>query len=183
MLDGDMILLDTLDGIFNDPAAQIANTSHNISNPSDEPSIPSDYLLASIGEVASDDHAFPPDWDHGLKKPGYFCAGFFMLKPNKQIFDYYIALLDIPNRFNPEYMEQNLLNYAHRWDGPMPWKELQYSWNIRSVNDNDLDKGLVSMHEKWWEEPWSKSQRVKDIFTSMRWEMEGYYLARDRSQQ
>ncbi|ORY09917.1 nucleotide-diphospho-sugar transferase [Clohesyomyces aquaticus] len=182
MLDGDMILMHPLDGIFKDPAAQIAPRLHNASNPEDEPDIPDDYLLASIGEVAGADHQYPPDWDHGLKKHGYFCAGFFMLKPSKKIFDYYTGILDIKDRFNPEYMEQNLLNYAHRWDGPMPWKELSYTWNIRSVNDHDLDEGVVSMHEKWWEDPLSKSDRVRGIFKSMRWQMEGYYLARDEFQ-
>ncbi|KAF2115052.1 nucleotide-diphospho-sugar transferase [Lophiotrema nucula] len=179
MLDGDMILRYPLDGIFNDPAAQPAKTNVSILNPPDEVRLPSEYLLASIGEVAGAKHAFPPDWDHGLKKRGYFCAGFFMLKPNKQIFKYYTDLLDIENRFSPVYMEQNLLNYAHRWDGPAPWKELSYAWNIRSVNDNDLDQGVVSMHEKWWEEPFSHSERVKGIFHEMRWKMEGYYLARN----
>ncbi|KAF2474224.1 nucleotide-diphospho-sugar transferase [Lindgomyces ingoldianus] len=179
MLDGDMILQHPLDGIFEDPASKIATRLRNASNPEDEPDIPDEYLLASIGEVAGADHAFPPDWDHGLKKFGYFCAGFFMLKPNKKIFNYYTALLDIENRFDPKYMEQNLLNYAHRWDGPMPWKELAYTWNIRSVNDNDLDKGVASMHEKWWENPLSDSERVRGIFQSVRWQMEGYYLAQD----
>ncbi|KAF2181786.1 glycosyltransferase family 8 protein [Zopfia rhizophila CBS 207.26] len=182
MLDGDMILLHPLDGIFNDPAAQIMESQRNVSNPEDEPEIPDDFLLASIGEVAGADHDYPPDWEHGLKKHGYFCAGFFMLRPNKQIFNYYTALLDIENRFNPKYMEQNLLNYAHRWNGPMPWKELAYTWNIRSVNDNDIEKGVASMHEKWWEEPLSGSKKVKDIFTSMRHQMEGYYQARDELQ-
>ncbi|KAF2262108.1 nucleotide-diphospho-sugar transferase, partial [Lojkania enalia] len=149
MLDGDIILLHRLDGIFNDPSTAPLLTNRDIETPQDEPDLPSSYLLASIGEVSGADHPFPPTWDNGLKKPGYFCAGLFMLQPNKQIFKYYTALLDIPNRFDPKYMEQALLNYAHRWDGPMPWKELDYTWNIRSVNDNDLDKGLVSMHEKW----------------------------------
>ncbi|KAF2004412.1 glycosyltransferase family 8 protein [Amniculicola lignicola CBS 123094] len=179
MLDGDMILQHNLDGIFDDPAAEVRKTKKDIDYPNDENELPEEYLLASIGEVAGADHDFPPDWDHGLKKFGYFCAGFFMLKPSEKIFDYYAGLLDIPDRFDPKYMEQNLLNYAHRWAGPMPWKELAYTWNIRSVNDNDLDKGVVSMHEKWWEDPLSGSDRVKDIFKSMRWQMEGFYQAQD----
>ncbi|KAF1994480.1 glycosyltransferase family 8 protein [Amniculicola lignicola CBS 123094] len=179
MLDGDMILQSNLDGIFDDPGAQILKTKQNIEHPSDENDLPDEYLLASMGEVESPKHDYPPDWDHGLKKPGKFCAGFFMLKPSDKIFDYYTGLLDIPGRFNPDFMEQNLLNYAHRWEGPMPWREIAYTWNIRSVNENDFNMGVVSIHEKWWENPWSGSKRVKDFFMSIRWQMEGFYQARD----
>jgi alpha-N-acetylglucosamine transferase len=77
-----------------------------------------------------------------------FCAGFFLLKPLEQIFDYFNALLDIPNSFDSKYMEQNLLNYAHRRDGTMPYKKIPTTWNIRAVNDNDFEKGVASMHEK-----------------------------------
>lgn len=179
MLDGDIILQHRLDGVFKDPGAQIARTLRNVSTKADEPAIPDDYLLASIGEVRGADHSYPPTWEKDLKKPGYFCAGFFLLRPSRQLFAYYTALLSIPHRFSPEYMEQNLLNYAHRWDGPMPWKEVAYTWNIRSVNDHDLDQGVVSMHEKWWEKPLSGSERVTGIFQQVRWEMEGWYKAKN----
>ena len=180
MLDGDMILNHRLDGIFQDPGARIMQTMRDRPTKDDEPALPDTYMLGSIGEVAGADHEYPPTWETGLKKKGYFCAGFFLLQPSKELFNYYTALLDIPMRFDPKYMEQNLLNYAHRWDGPMPWKEIAYTWNIRSVNDNDLDKGVVSMHEKWWEKPLSDSQRVKDIFQKVRWKMEGFYAAYDQ---
>jgi hypothetical protein len=47
-----------------------------------------------------------------------------MFAPSKEMFNYYTSFLNIKDSFDPRYPEQNLLNYAHRWGGPMPWKEL-----------------------------------------------------------
>lgn len=30
----------------------------------------------------------------------------------------------------------------------MPWTEVDYKWSIRCPNDVDIEKGLVSAHEK-----------------------------------
>jgi hypothetical protein len=86
-------------------------------------------------------------------------------------------VLNIKGRFNSLSVEQNLLNYAHHWSGPMPWREIESTWNIRSVNDNDFDQGVASMHEKWWDYPVSGSEKLHDYFMSVRWQMEGYYPA------
>jgi hypothetical protein len=42
-------------------------------------------------------------------------------------------------------MEQSLINYVHRKEGPMPWAETKEQWCIRYANENNLKKGLVSM--------------------------------------
>ncbi|KAL5461983.1 hypothetical protein PMIN07_005077 [Paraphaeosphaeria minitans] len=78
----------------------------------------------------------------------------------------------------PKVPEQNLLNHVHRWDGPMPWSEVDYKWNIRCQTENDFAKGLVSMHEKWWTQPYLyENQGVKDWLRRQRWEMKGWYDA------
>ncbi|KAF2810940.1 nucleotide-diphospho-sugar transferase, partial [Mytilinidion resinicola] len=179
MLDSDMVLQRPLDGIFDEPGAQIMPTLTNVTAKDDEPDLPENYLLASFGETFNEDHGYPPDWDHGLKKYGKFCAGFFILKPSETIFNYYKALLDIEGRFDSKYMEQNLLNYAHRWDGAMPWREIPTTWNIRSINDHDFDEGVASMHEKWWDLIFSKSEKIMGFMKAQRWQMEGYYKAID----
>lgn len=63
----------------------------------------------------------------------------------------------------------------------MPRQEVAYTWNIRRSSDNDIDKGLVSLHEKWWTQPYLyENQRTKDWSKSKRWEMKGLYDAYDR---
>ena len=55
----------------------------------------------------------------------------------------------------------------------MPWREIESTWNIRSVNDNDFAQEVSSMHEKWWDYPVSGSEKLHDYFMSVRWQMEG----------
>lgn len=179
MLDGDSMLLHPLDPIFDDPAAQIQITQEH-EKPTNLSALPETYLLASLAEPTDSRHSFPlPKSD--IKTPGYFNAGFFMLAPSEAAFEHYCSYLKVPGSFSTTYMEQDLLNHAHRWDGPMPWKELDYKWNVRYPNQEDFDKGLVSMHEKWWEQLYiHDNQKVKDWLQSRRWEMKGWYDAYDR---
>lgn len=180
MLDADSMLLKTLDPVFDDPAVHLLATT----NPSDtttNTTLPSTYLIASNSEVWNSTHSFPPTHSTGLKKPGYMNAGFFILAPSLAAFEYYKSLMDTPNSFDPKYQEQNLINYAHRWDGPMPWRELAYTWNIRWPNDQDIEKGLYSVHEKWWDHPFLfGNERTKQWMLSTRWEMKGWYDAWDK---
>lgn len=182
MLDGDSMLLRQLDGVFDDPGAQIQTTKQmdNYTALEGEAPLPPTYLLGSLSEVWDSNHDFPPADGTGLKKYGYMNAGFFLLAPSLASFNYYRSFLEIPDSFDPKYPEQNLLNKAHQWDGPMPWKEISYTWNIRCPTENDFEKGLVSMHEKWWTQPYLyENQKVKDFLKSRRWEMKGWYDAYD----
>jgi alpha-N-acetylglucosamine transferase len=150
LLDGDSMLRSSLDGVFEDPAsAQVQKTDFKHPNATvldGQKPFPEDYVLAAGSEVWDSNHKFPPYQNGGgLKTPGYFNAGFFILKPSLAAFDYYTSLLDIEGSFETTYMEQNLLNFAHRWEGPMPWKEISYTWNVRCPNENDFEQGLVSM--------------------------------------
>jgi len=177
MLDGDSMLLKSLDGVFDDPGAQLLATK-----PSDDSDLPPTYLLASNSEVWDSSHTFPPTYTTGIKDVGYMNAGFFILAPSLPAFEYYKKLLNTPNSFDPRYPEQNLMNYAHRWDGPMPWREIAYTWNVRCPNDNDIEKGLVSVHEKWWTQPYIHgNEKTKQWLLSRRWEMKGWYDAFEAS--
>lgn len=173
VMDGDSMLLKNLDPVFDDPAAQLLATK-----PSNDTDLPSTYLLASNSEVWDSSHTFPPTHGTGLKGPGNMNAGFFILAPSLPVFEYYKTLLNTPGSFDPRYPEQNLINHAHRWDGPMPWREIAYTWNIRCPNDNDIAKGLVSVHEKWWKQPYIyENAKTKQWLQSRRWEMKGWYDA------
>ncbi|CAE7030192.1 hypothetical protein CFE70_004081 [Pyrenophora teres f. teres 0-1] len=175
MLDGDSMLIRSLDGVFDDPGAQLMSTK-----PSDEPGLPSTYLLASLSEVWDSSHSFPPGPTTGLKEIGYMNAGFFILAPSLAAFEYYKSLMNTPGSFDPKYPEQNLINHAHRWDGPMPWREVSYTWNIRCPKDEDFDAGLASVHEKWWKQPFIyNNEKTKEWLRSRRWEMKGWYDAFD----
>jgi alpha-N-acetylglucosamine transferase len=108
-------------------------------------------------------------------------AGFFILAPSLAAFEHYRSFLEIPNSFDPKYPEQNLMNMVHKWGGPMPWQELSYTWNIRCPSDVDVEKGLVSVHEKWWEQPFIYgNDKTKEWLRSRRWEMKGWYSAYDQ---
>ena len=178
MLDSDSMLVRRLDGVFNDPGAQILATK--VINGS----IPSTYLLASNMEVWDSTHSFPPAEGTGLKDIGNFNAGFFILAPSLKMFEYYKTILSTPNSFDPIFPEQNLMNHAHRWDGPMPWREVAYTWNIRYPTDADIEKGVVSVHEKWWTQPLIyENAKTKEWLKTRRWEMKGWYDAYDARQE
>lgn len=184
MLDGDTMLRSSLDGVFDDPGAQILATkspaSVNYTALPGEAALPSTYLLASLTEVWDSTHSFPPGEGTGLKDIGYMNAGFFLLAPSLDAYDYYLSLLNIPHSFDPRYPEQNLINRAHTWTGPMPWREIAYTWNVRCPNENDFANGLVSMHEKWWTQPYIyENKKVKEWLLTRRYEMKGWYDAWD----
>ena len=177
MLDGDSMLLKSLDGVFDDPHAHPLRTKPHAKNET----LPETYLLASNSEVWDSSHAFPPTDGTGLKGYGHMNAGFFILAPSLAAFSHYTALINTPHSFDPKYPEQNLMNFVHRWDGPMPWREIAYTWNVRCPNDVDIEKGLVSVHEKWWTQPYIYNNvKTKEWLVSRRWEMKGWYDARDQ---
>lgn len=187
LLDGDIILRGRIDGIFDDPGAQFRPTLRDANrtavipqNTTDPiPELPDKYVIAGLGETAHAFHPFPPTWEDGLQRFGVFNAGFFMLSPSKALYDLYVAILNTPNGFDPKYPEQNILNMVHDWSGPMPWKEIDYKWNIVHVNDADMDGGVVSIHLKWFWKPQSKSEQVMKLSQRVRWEMHGWYHGRD----
>lgn len=172
-LDGDTILTGRMDGVFDDPAAVMLETDNRPeSTESDEAALPLTYSFAGVPEPKPR-HNFPPseeagDW-HNIN---YLNAGFFVLQPSKAMLNYYSSLTTLPDRFDPHFPEQNLLNYAHRREGNMPWKQLDTKWNIHYPTMNDLKGGVVSLHEKWWA---PVSAELEPFMLSWRWRMEGYY--------
>lgn len=173
-LDGDMLLTRPLDGIWLERAAQPRATrrGHPRNLRSDEAPLPETYLLAGIGDIGGADHAFPPP------AGGELNGGFFMLKPSRVAFDYYCSVLELPRRFDASMMEQNLLRYAHRRDGNMPWTTFAPGrWNVNWPRLADLRGGVASLHDKFWEEgnkEWIERELVV-MWWRVRGEMEGYW--------
>ena len=173
-LDGDTILSRRLDELFDDPACQMRQVETNGSWLLDEGTQPQEYVLASIPET-NPVHSFPPTIENGgFKDPDYFNAGFFLFSPSKAVLDHYKAVMELENRYDPRYPEQNLLNYAHRRNGTMPWQEMNNSWNIRFPQLEDvIDGDIASVHDKWWHA--HMDPRLDDVYQSIRWSMEGFY--------
>ncbi|KAN0095489.1 glycosyltransferase family 8 protein [Hyaloscypha variabilis] len=172
-LDADTFLLKPMDGVFNDPASKICKSLENNGEiKPDEPALPVNYLLASHPEVLHTSHPYPPpEWPN-------FNGGFFLMSPSLQMCHYLTSLLSIPERFDSTYMEQNLLNYAHREMGNMPWSRLDWKWNINLPNWNDVQEGVHSVHAKLWS-PGSELQpteiRLMNMWSDAMEEMETYY--------
>jgi alpha-N-acetylglucosamine transferase len=164
-----------LDGVFYDEATLTQSTlADRFRVRDDEAALPTTYMLATHADSFGYDHPIPPP-----ENADYLNCGFFVFTPSKVLFDYYLSLLTLPDRFDPNYPEQNLLNYAHRRDGNMPWKPLWYGWNVNWPTEKDWAAGAKSFHAKYWDDDPSHDMFLKAIWREQRAEMEGFYRGRD----
>lgn len=174
-IDADTLVTRRLDGVFYDEATL---TQATLTNPSetlaDEAALPRTYMLATHADYWGYDHPYPPD-----PTSNYLNCGFFVFAPSKQLFAYYMSLLQLPGRFDPGFPEQNLLNYAHRREGNMPWKPLWHGWNVNWPTERDWQQGAASFHAKYWDGDPSHDKVLKSIWREQRAEMEGFYRGRD----
>jgi alpha-N-acetylglucosamine transferase len=79
-----------------------------------------------------------------------FSAGFFLIKPDREIFAHFLSVMTHFRRFDPFTMEQSLLNYVFRRSGPMPWRELNWKWGTTWPSERDKEMGVYTLHEKFW---------------------------------
>ena len=173
-IDADTLVTRPIDGVFDDAATETRRTGRNESAiVADEGPLPEEYMFASRPDTWEPTHPLPP------LETDYLNAGYFTFKPSMELFNYYISLMRIPGRFDSNYPEQNLLNYAHRPEGNMPWGRLSYHWNINHPTVRDMDTGIASFHEKYWTKPEDQSDALKRIWARQRWEMEGYFQGRE----
>merc|ERR1712070_69864 len=172
-LDGDTILTDTMDGIFEDAAATMQESGKDQeATEADEAAVPSTYVFAGVPEPKMKHHYPPSDKEGDWYNINYLNAGFFVLQPSQELLNYSTSLTTLEDRFDPHLPEQNLLNYAHRREGNMPWKQLDSKWNMHYPSTDDLEGGVVSLHEKWWA---PVNADLAPFLLSWRWRMEGYY--------
>ncbi|KAF2842813.1 glycosyltransferase family 8 protein, partial [Patellaria atrata CBS 101060] len=132
------LLLRPLTPLFWDPAG-VSHTS--LPSPSrgvkdDEAPLPPTYLLASKPELLSRDHD-GPDPDPGNPKAKRFSPSLFLFRPSPEVFTYLTSLLALRDRFNPLRPFANVLNYAFRLEGPMPWARVADGWGAEWANDED----------------------------------------------
>jgi alpha-N-acetylglucosamine transferase len=173
-LDSDMLITRRIDGIFDDPASEVQKNLGDLSektSPPDEGAQPSEYIFAGNSGSGGYDHAYPPP---AGANPN---AGCMVFKPSKDLFEYYLRLAKLKDRFNGRTPEQSLWGYAHRRSGNMPWKQLHYSWNINWATWKDYQHGVATLHSKFWELDHDKE--LRDFAMSVRWKMEGYWIGKD----
>ncbi|KAJ5652800.1 hypothetical protein N7507_010226 [Penicillium longicatenatum] len=180
LLDTDMVLTRPIGAIFQDPATEVRHTDRSVLVESDAPAPPEEFIMAASPESLQFDHPYPFLDPENTKD--YFDSGLLMYSPSIELFQYYMELINKPDLFHTGTPVQDLLNYAHRWGGSMPWKRIHYSWYLNWPNDNDLKGNMSLLHTKGWDHAFSySSDAVKKFAFARRWEMEGYWIGKERS--
>ncbi|KAJ5101896.1 hypothetical protein NUU61_004118 [Penicillium alfredii] len=183
MVDTDMVITRPIDNLFLDrntalqPSRRNGTKEQKSALLSHHRKFPASYAYWTAPETMDWDHPFPFTNEDGAIKE--FNSALAMYTPNEAIFQYYMDLIAKPDSF-PFWglPDQNLLNYAHRLDGPLPWQQLEPSWYINWVNPNDLEGEVAIFHIKYWNMEYPHPL-VREYALSRRWEMEGYWLAKE----
>ena len=80
-----------------------------------------------------------------------FSAGQFLLMPTRAQSDYIFSIYNNPPHGTDftETMEQSLLRYAYRDEGPYPWIRLSQIYNTQWPRSGDMAESKI-IHEKSW---------------------------------
>ena len=167
-LDADMYIVERMDAIFVDTTTEPRSPKPELAV-EDEGPIPESYIFSAQQYMEGRVHPYPPP------AGDYFSSGFFLCQPSIAMFNYYLAIAKIRDRFDSNAPEQGLLNYAHRRDGPMPWTDIYYKWTTTWPSMQEYEAGAHSLHEKWWDESISLDPELRKLWYIARGEMEGYY--------
>ena len=174
-IDADTVLRGNMEGIFADQGARAA-VPRNVSDAriAEEPELPADYLFASVDDLTG--HGFERRSNSTrltkrLKRWRYFSGGFWMFRPSLEMYMYLTSMITLAEgRFNPEFQEQNLLNYVFRPEGPMPWHYLDFSWNIWGPSERDWKMDIKSFHGHAWEH--NRLEGMHNLWVDVRTRME-----------
>lgn len=172
LMDSDVVVVRPLEDIFTSlEVAQEKQNKGDMANVmSDEPSQPNTYVMAGTCN-RSRKHQYPVQMCDSMN------AGFVVTKPNMDIYNHYLGVMAIENRFDGRLPEQNLWNYIHRRSGNMPWTNLGVEWNIIQGNWDDYTHGMHSFHEKYW---WTNGdQMLTNLLNRVTGAMSGYWAARN----
>lgn len=151
-MDADYMIMHRMDEIFREPIITQLTPTLFIRKKEikqDEGPLPKQWLFAGRSENGGQggfDHFVPPI------QTNYANGGFFMVAPQQEMYDHLMNLMQIEGRFDTHFMEQDMLNYVFRRDGPMPWRELDWKWSSNFANQRDVDGGVHALHGKFWAE-------------------------------
>lgn len=177
LMDTDMVITRPLDGIFDDESTRLNTVDQNATRTDAEKeisSLPRSFIFAATPESFDADHQYP--YLDANREKAYFNVGCMLFSPSKEIYDYYLAILAHPDLFGHGWPEQDLLNYIHRLDGPMPWTRLHYSWYLNWPNQNDLDGNMAIIHSKFWSQYFGPGEKYALLCLG---EMQGYWKAKE----
>lgn len=161
--------------------------------------LPPTYILASHQDSGSQDHPIPPDKKSDPYK--YMNVGFFVFKPDPKLFAYYMWLLEHgAGKYTDAFPEQNLINWAHKIlkkgasdatnvekdgargeTGRMPWRHLDWRWNMNQPTLKDYEAGAMSFHGKYWGGH-GDDLRLGKIWEGQRFLMKKHWFRKDRQQ-
>lgn len=92
----------------------------------------------------------PGPEDKGRPEDKDLNAGVFLLKPSEIQSEYISEMFrNPPKRDFTVFMEQDLLRWAYRDNGPYPWIRLSHLYNTQWCREEDLDTAWV-LHDKLW---------------------------------
>lgn len=161
-MDTDMLLTRRMDAIFEDEGAKIQHPKNDKDDKKETAPLPSSFVLAGQAQQTDRIHRYPPDFS--LE---WMCSGFMVFKPSQEIFQYYTSIMERKDSFDPMFPDQNLLNYAHRWDGPMPWTNVYYKWTSTYPTIKEYAMGAAALHEKYWMEGNRSEEEGQDVLGRM----------------
>ncbi|KAF2448110.1 glycosyltransferase family 8 protein [Karstenula rhodostoma CBS 690.94] len=170
-VDADTVLTGPVDGIFAEPeVATLAPTldrKHQVRW--GEARLPAQWLFAARSDNAltgARAHPTPP------LQAESFDAGFFLLKPDRRVFAHLLSVMALVGRFDPQAMDQGLLNYVFRREGCMPWRELHWRWSATWPTERDLEMDVVTLHDRLWR---TGPQPLRDLWNAKKGEMLNFH--------
>lgn len=172
-LESETILTQSLDRIWDETVSQnIQTTRSNISAIlKDEAPLPETYLLTGSSDISKDDHASHKQLN----------SGFWMIRPDITLFQYYQSIMEIGDRFDSTFMERSLLSYAHRPEGNMPWASFtSRKWNTNQPKDEDVDGKCATLLEKLWcaDNACWINRKMIELWWKRQGQMEGFWQAK-----
>ncbi|RAH50680.1 putative glycosyl transferase family 8 family [Aspergillus brunneoviolaceus CBS 621.78] len=177
LLDADSVLIRSNDAVWDLPELQpktALSTSVHVGErvlP-----LPESYVLAGLSQLRLNHTARPARVPEDFYDWETLNVGFLMLQPSLEVFDYFAAMLAVPESFESSIADQRPVNVVFAADGPMPWTRLDLSWNVQWPWPDDLWAGYAVLHDKWWAPLHSETL---DSFHSWYWRMIGFYSVRD----
>ncbi len=171
-LDSDMLIAKRMDGIFTDETTKPLQSKPELVR-HDEAPIPSSYIFAAQTYIDQRRHPYP------IPPSNYFSGGVFLAQPSIELFNHYLSVAEIEDRFDSNAMEQGLLNYAHRKDGPMPWAEVNYIYTTTWPSMKEYEAGAHSLHEKWWDLGIELDLDLRKLWFIAKGEMLGFHEAHE----
>lgn len=180
-MDTDMLLTKPLDSIFSENIVHTPQWTDNDTQSVQEREapMPETYVLAGVTDNGGPGEFHPAPFSEDAQMNG----GFWCMQPSATLFAYYVTLLEL-GLFDSSNMEMGLLNYAHRYDGPMPWTSLppgKWSNNWPMLRDAE-ELGSATLHDKFWSEGnkgWIDRELV-EMWWRVQGQMEGYWLSHNK---